>query len=101
MILSPQRDPRLITIRRGGMLTDHDHHLRARGIPVQDRRRHGRACPRRGRAEWDLAEAVMIMRSVSQMAPQRPAGPSLGVVGRWSAIWDTSPEDLDATALEV
>lgn len=30
MILSTRRDPRLITIRRGGMLTDRDHHLLAR-----------------------------------------------------------------------
>jgi hypothetical protein len=29
MILSPVRDPRLITIRRGGTLTDADHHLLA------------------------------------------------------------------------
>ncbi|MET0694295.1 MAG: putative immunity protein [Propionibacteriaceae bacterium] len=29
MILSKERDPRLITIRRGGTLTDHDHHLLA------------------------------------------------------------------------
>ena len=29
MILSPVRDPRLITIRRGGSLTDRDHHLLA------------------------------------------------------------------------
>ena len=30
MILSKERDPRLITIRRGGTLTDADHHLLAR-----------------------------------------------------------------------
>lgn len=29
MILPKQRDPRFITIRRGGTLTDHDHHLLA------------------------------------------------------------------------
>jgi hypothetical protein len=29
MILSPDRDPRLITIRRGGTLTDEEHHLLA------------------------------------------------------------------------
>ncbi len=29
MILPPVRDPRLVTIRRGGMLTDADHHLLA------------------------------------------------------------------------
>lgn len=29
MILSPVRDPRLVTIRRGGTLTDRDHHLLA------------------------------------------------------------------------
>lgn len=29
MILPKQRDPRFITIRRGGMLTDSDHHLLA------------------------------------------------------------------------
>ncbi|QGN35154.1 putative immunity protein [Microlunatus sp. Gsoil 973] len=29
MILSKERDPRLITIRRGGTLTDSDHHLLA------------------------------------------------------------------------
>lgn len=29
MILSPVRDPRLVTIRRGGTLTDADHHLLA------------------------------------------------------------------------
>jgi len=29
MILPKQRDPRLITIRRGGTLTDADHHLLA------------------------------------------------------------------------
>jgi len=29
VILSKVRDPRLITIRRGGTLTDHDHHLLA------------------------------------------------------------------------
>lgn len=29
MILSPERDPRLITLRRGGTLTDEDHHLLA------------------------------------------------------------------------
>lgn len=29
MILSKERDPRLITIRRGGTLTDDDHHLLA------------------------------------------------------------------------
>lgn len=29
MILSPTRDPRLVTIRRGGTLTDADHHLLA------------------------------------------------------------------------
>lgn len=29
MILSKERDPRLITIRRGGTLTDEDHHLLA------------------------------------------------------------------------
>jgi hypothetical protein len=29
MILSKVRDPRLVTIRRGGTLTDHDHHLLA------------------------------------------------------------------------
>ncbi|OEO32310.1 hypothetical protein VW23_012250 [Devosia insulae DS-56] len=29
MILSKQRDPRLVTIRRGGTLTDADHHLLA------------------------------------------------------------------------
>ena len=29
MILPKQRDPRFITLRRGGTLTDHDHHLLA------------------------------------------------------------------------
>ena len=29
MIFSKERDPRLITIRRGGLLTDEDHHLLA------------------------------------------------------------------------
>lgn len=29
MILSPVRDPRLVTVRRGGTLTDADHHLLA------------------------------------------------------------------------
>jgi hypothetical protein len=29
MILSKERDPRLVTIRRGGTLTDSDHHLLA------------------------------------------------------------------------
>src|SRR4051794_26441044 len=29
MILPKVRDPRLVTIRRGGTLTDHDHHLLA------------------------------------------------------------------------
>jgi hypothetical protein len=29
MILPKERDPRLITIRRGGTLTDADHHLLA------------------------------------------------------------------------
>jgi hypothetical protein len=29
MILSKTRDPRLVTIRRGGTLTDADHHLLA------------------------------------------------------------------------
>ena len=29
MILSPVRDPRLVTLRRGGTLTDADHHLLA------------------------------------------------------------------------
>ena len=29
MILPPVRDPRFITIRRGGTLTDTDHHLLA------------------------------------------------------------------------
>ena len=29
MILSKVRDPRLVTIRRGGTLTDPDHHLLA------------------------------------------------------------------------
>ena len=29
MILPPVRDPRFVTIRRGGSLTDPDHHLLA------------------------------------------------------------------------
>ena len=29
MILSAERDPRLVTVRRGGTLTDHDHRLLA------------------------------------------------------------------------
>lgn len=33
MILPKDRDPRFITIRRGGTLTDSDHHLLTRGQP--------------------------------------------------------------------
>jgi hypothetical protein len=70
MILSPVRDPRLITIRRGGTLTDADHHLLAvwaadcaeHVLDLFERARPGDGRPRRaielGRA-WARGEVTM------------------------------------------
>ncbi|HEX3265273.1 MAG TPA: hypothetical protein VHR16_06350 [Candidatus Limnocylindrales bacterium] len=77
MILSRVRDPRLITIRRGGALTDDDHHLlaiwaarcAADVLPLFERERPGDDRPRRA---IDLALAWS--RGAVRMTAARTAG---------------------------
>jgi hypothetical protein len=70
MILPKQRDPRFITIRRGGTLTDADHHLLAlwaadcaeRVLPVFEAAKSGDARPRHAIEQvraWTRGEVTM------------------------------------------
>jgi hypothetical protein len=64
MILSPVRDPRLITIRRGGTLTDAAHHLLARWAAL-------------------CAEHVLPLFEAEQPADPRPRH-AIGQVRAWT-----------------
>src|SRR5689334_5518288 len=70
MILPKKRDPRFITVRRGGVLSDPDHHLLARWaadcgehvLPLFEEARPGDDRPRRAIAlarAWARGEATM------------------------------------------
>lgn len=77
MILPPVRDPRFVTIRRGGSLTDSDHHLLAEWaalcaehvLPLFEAERPGDARPRRA-----IEAARAWARGEVRMSQARTAG---------------------------
>lgn len=77
MILPAVRDPRLVTIRRGGTLTDHDHHALAlwaascaeHVLPLFEQ-----ACPGDPRPRRALGHARAWVRGEVPMTQARAAG---------------------------
>jgi len=77
MILPPVRDPRLVTIRRGGTLTDCDHHLLAlwaatcaeHVLPLFESAHPGDPRPR-----WAIEHARAWVRGEVTMMESRAAG---------------------------
>src|SRR3954469_25779635 len=95
VILSKVRDPRLITIRRGGLLTDEDHHLLAlwaadcaeHVLPLFDLERPGDARPRRAieaARAWARGEMGM-MEARAAGGPAMGAAPDLRGAPRFAA----------------
>jgi hypothetical protein len=77
VILSKERDPRLVTIRRGGALEDDDHHLLA--LWAADCAEHvlehfERVCPTDGRPRQAIELARSWARGQTSMAECRAAG---------------------------
>jgi hypothetical protein len=96
VILSKVRDPRLITIRRGGTLTDSDHHLLAvwaaecaeHVLPLVERERPSDDRPRRA---IDLVRAwargdVAMMESRNAAGHANAAARDLQGAARWAAF---------------
>lgn len=119
MILSQVRDPRLVTIRRGGSLTDADHHLLAEWaaacaehvLPLFEAVRPGDARPRHaleaGRA-WARAEVTMTQSRAAgghAMAAARdlagPARHAAFAAGQAAVVAHVAAHDLGAAAYAI
>lgn len=85
MILTKERDPRLITVRRGGSLQDRDHHLLAlwavscamHVLPLFEQEQPADDRPRRAldlARAWTRGETTMTQARTAALLPMPPQG---------------------------
>jgi hypothetical protein len=119
MILPKQRDPRLITIRRGGTLTDEDHHLLAIwSAACADHVLHHFAAVRPGDARprraiemthaWTRGEVTMMQSRDAAFAANAAAREVAGAAkyaalsaGQAAAVGHVAAHDLGAAAYAI
>jgi hypothetical protein len=119
MILTKIRDPRLVTLRRGGTLTDTDHHLLAlwaatcaehvlpifeRAMPDDDRPRHAIELAR----AWTRGEVTMTQSRTAAGHANAAARPLAGAArmaayaaAQAAAVAHVAAHDLGAAAYAI
>jgi hypothetical protein len=119
VILPKVRDPRFITVRRGGSLRDHDHHLLAlwaadcaahalphfeRARPEDDRPRHaidlGRAWAR-GEVTWQVARTAAGHANAAARDLRGAARHAAFAAGQAAAVGHVAAHELGAAAYAV
>jgi hypothetical protein len=118
-ILPKERDPRLITIRRGGSLTDDDHHLLAvwaigcaehvlplfeRAAPGDDRPREALEVARawvRGEVPMTLAHDTAFVANAAGRALDDAARFAALAAGQAVAVGHVAAHDLGAAAYAI
>jgi hypothetical protein len=119
MILPEQRDPRLVTVRRGGTLTDGDHHLLARWaadcaehvLPFFEAARPEDDRPRRAiesvrawtRGEMRMMEARNSAGDANDAARELVGAPrhAAYAAGQAAAVAHVAAHDLGAAAYAI
>jgi len=119
MILPPVPDPRLVTIRRGGLLTDSDHHLLAlwaatcaeHVLPLFEEAAPGDPRPRRAIAHirgWVHGEVAMMESRAAGGHAMGAARPLTGAprfaayaAGQAGAVAHVAAHDLGAAAYAI
>jgi hypothetical protein len=119
MILPKQRDPRFITIRRGGTLTDADHHLLAlwaaacaeRVLPIFEAAKPGDARPRNAielarawtRGEVTMSQARMAAGHAMAAARDLRGAPRFAAyaAGQAAAVAHVAAHELGAAAYAI
>jgi hypothetical protein len=119
MILPKVRDPRLVTVRRGGSLQDDDHHLLAiwaadcaqhvlhhfeRARPEDDRPRRaielGRAWAR-GEISWTQARTAAFAANAAAREVTGAAREGAHAAGQAAAVGHVAAHELDAAAYAI
>jgi hypothetical protein len=116
MILTERRDPRLVSVRRGGTLRDADHQLLAlwaadrarRVLHPFDRGQPSDECPRKaierarasGRGEIAMTQALTAALTASAAAGKTvgAAGEAAHSAGQATAVADVAPYELGGAA---
>lgn len=119
MIFSKKRDPRLVTVRRGGTLQDADHHLLAiwaadcaeHVLPLFEQARPGDDRPRvaieqirawtRGETTWTKAREAAFAANAAAREVSGAAREAAHAAGQAGAVGHVAAHDLGAAAYAI